>query len=60
MIEDKQNLRSCEGQCETFLYDFLKTALEELFEITKHGDQEHQDWLENEFNNYLEKFKDKT
>lgn len=32
----------------------VKLALEELFEITKHGDQEHQDWLENKFKEYLE------
>lgn len=31
----------------------VKLALEELLEECKHGDQEHQDWLENKFKNYL-------
>lgn len=31
----------------------VKQALQELFEECKHGDQEHQDWLENKFKEYL-------
>ena len=33
--------------------EILKQSLEELFEECKHGDQEHQDWLENKFKEYL-------
>lgn len=29
--------------------DFLQKALKDLFDQCKHGDQEHQDWLENKF-----------
>lgn len=35
-------------------YSFAKEILEELFQKIKHGDQEHQDWLENEMKKYLD------
>lgn len=34
-------------------YTVVKLALEELFEKVKHGDNQHQDWLKNEFKKYL-------
>ena len=32
---------------------FLKQIFAELFDAIKHGDQEHQDWLKNELNQFL-------
>lgn len=43
-------------QYNTFLPSYrsvVKLALQELFEIVKHGDKKHQDWLEDEFKKYL-------
>ena len=33
----------------------LKTVLNQLFEECKHGDQEHQDWLKNKFEEFYNK-----
>lgn len=33
--------------------EVIKLALDELYEECKHGDQDHQDWLKNKFNSYL-------
>ena len=30
----------------------VKIALDTIFEQSKHGDQEHQDWLKNKFSDY--------
>lgn len=34
----------------------LKEALDELFEQVKHGDQEHQKWLRNKFDEFLKNY----
>lgn len=34
---------------------FLKEKCYELFEEIKHGDQEHQDWLKNKIEEFLNK-----
>ena len=34
---------------------FLKENLNKLYEECKHGDEEHQLWLKNKFNEYLNK-----
>lgn len=36
--------------------EVIKLALEELYEECKHGDKEHQNWLKNKFNDYLNKY----
>lgn len=36
--------------------EVIKWALEELYEECKHGDKEHQDWLKNKFDKYLEQY----
>jgi len=60
-----KELRGCDGQVypatqyKIYIPSFksaIKLALEELFEECKHGDREHQDWLENKFNNYLRQY----
>jgi len=30
----------------------VKEALDQVYEESKHGDQEHQDWLRDKFNSY--------
>lgn len=30
----------------------VRKALEEIYEDAKHGDEEHQKWLKDKFNNY--------
>ena len=34
----------------------IKQALEELYDKVKHGDLEHQQWLKNEFDNYIKNY----
>lgn len=34
----------------------LKDALDDLFEVCKHGDEDHQNWLRDKFNEYLKEF----
>jgi hypothetical protein len=31
---------------------YLKTALDKIYEESKHGDKEHQDWLKAKFDSY--------
>lgn len=33
--------------------DSIKHHMRQLFQEIKHGDQEHQDWLENKIENYI-------
>jgi hypothetical protein len=37
----------------------LKVHLDKLFDMCKHGDQEHQDWLREKFNSYISSLEDK-
>ena len=50
----------CEGDCKynhhiPSFYSHTKQIFEELFEEIKHGDKEHQDWLKNKMNEFLQK-----
>lgn len=38
-------------------YNFLKNHLDKLYEECKHGDEEHQKWLKDKFENYLKSIK---
>lgn len=42
---------------EESMIEFAKFQFKELFEEIKHGDQEHQDWLENKMNEFSENIK---
>ena len=57
--ECTEDFSCCEGdgQYKTYLpsyYNFAKTIFEELFQKIKHGDMEHQMWLENEMKSFLD------
>jgi len=39
------------------MIEFVKAHLKALFEEIKHGDQEHQDWLENKIKEYSREIK---
>lgn len=51
-IERKSMHRFAEICCK----EQRENDLKNLFEQTKHGDQEHQDWLKNKLNEYINSY----
>ena len=48
-----ESLNSLSKELEKARIDAIKYHMRQLFQEIKHGDQEHQDWLENKIEDYI-------